>query len=533
MVLAGTAGLATALGSVAAQHLGAGGAVGAAFLQASPALGRDFAAPASRPWAPAPHHISQGRPWQVPPWRRLAVAATASDDELWPRLAPHGPEDREEKQTWGTALRQAAAAALALIVGCNLSINGALAEDSSDVAVVEAALGFVKRNYYDQTFNNQDWPSLSRRYLSRVGQGESASSLTRELIASLGDRYSRVVDAATFEQLMAYDPLGVGIVLTRNENKEVFVSSAPFKDSSAAKAGLKQGDIVESVDGASFGQESLFAVMDRVAQADASEVRLVLRRGPAAAVEPEAQRWEVSLARARKSTPQDRVDFGVARAPGADGHRVGFLRLKNFGARSARDMSEALAEVRKRGADELVLDLRGNPGGSFQVALEVASLFLEPDSVATRVQTPGSDGDRLVRVSQDLKGTPVVREPLVILVDQGSASASEVLAAALRGNCRAPLLGQKTYGKAAVQGVFGLPNREAVALTVAKYAGPAGTTISGGLRPDGPGPDVGVFASVSSSLGLPRELSETDYASIDFEAAQAAELRTCRAAEVW
>lgn len=416
-------------------------------------------------------------------------------------------------------LRAAGVWFLALLVGTTLGVSAAFANDA-DVAAVDAAWGYIRRNFYDQTFNNQDWEAARPRYLARAQRGESAAALTREMVASLRDRYSRVVDASTFEQLMAYDPLGVGLVLSRNDKKEACVSSPPFKGSIAAVAGIQQGDVVVAIDGAYLEKESLFSVMDRVTQADAAQVKLSLRRGAAET----ATTWEQTLTRKRTSEQKDKVEAGVA-AVGQDGHRVGYLRLRNFGARGALDMNEALVRVRAEGADELVLDLRGNPGGSFQVALEIAALFLEPGSVAARVQTPGSGGEHPVRVGTP--GVPVAREPLAVLVDQGSASSSEVLAAALRGNCRAPLLGARTYGKAAVQGVFGLPNREAVALTVAKYSGPSGTAIGEGLEPDGAGPEEGPLSRAASALGLPVDLSPADYAGIDFGAREE-QLRGCQ-----
>jgi len=419
----------------------------------------------------------------------------------------------------------------AFVLGCGLGLGAALSAENPDVEAVDAAWGFVRRNFYDQTFNGQDWESAHSQYLERARRGESAEKLTREMISSLGDRYSRVVDAATFEQLMAYDPLGIGVVLTRNEDKDVFISSPPFANSAAAKAGLRQGDIVASIDGVAMRGQSLFSAMDRVSQGDAPQVRLSLRRGTAVDA---STAWEVTLPRTRTATPQSKIEAGVVPGESPGGHRVGYLRLRSFGARSARDMSDTLASLRADGADELVLDLRGNLGGSFQAAMEVAELFLEPNAVATNVQTPAA-GNQPLRVGKG-SGVAAGGAPLVVLVDQQSASASEVLAAALRGNCRASLLGAKTYGKAAVQGVFGLPNKEAVALTVAQYSGPGGYAIGEGLVPDGFGP-AGPLARAAAALGLPTALSPGlspgEYAGIDFGPGRDEALRACRPAEAW
>jgi carboxyl-terminal processing protease len=409
-------------------------------------------------------------------------------------------------------------ATLALACICAIA---AFAEDNLDVASVDAAWGFIKRNYYDQTFNGQDWESLHDRYLARAKRGEGAANLTREMVSSLGDRYSRVVDAQTFERLMAYDPLGIGIVLTRNQDREVVVSNPPFPNSSAAKAGIQQGDVVISIDGSLFSEESMLTVMDRVAQGDSAVVNLSLRRGTAA---NPLKTWKESFSRSRTQAPQGKIDTGIIAGNRPEGHQVGYARLRSFTARSAIDMADAVAQLRANGADELVLDLRGNLGGSFPAALEIAALFLQPDTVATRVQTPAVQ-DAPLRVNST--AGVAAKEPLVVLVDQQSASASEVLAAALRGNCRAPLLGTKTYGKAKVQGVFGLPNKEAITLTVARYSGPSGQAIGDGIQPDGPGP-AGPMARVAAAIGLPTDLSPADYASIDFATERQQALDQCK-----
>eukprot|EP00933_Yihiella_yeosuensis_P036286 TRINITY_DN3001_c0_g2_i1.p1 TRINITY_DN3001_c0_g2~~TRINITY_DN3001_c0_g2_i1.p1 ORF type:complete len:531 (-),score=114.20 TRINITY_DN3001_c0_g2_i1:149-1528(-) len=423
--------------------------------------------------------------------------------------------------------------AMALIVGVALSFapSPALADQATERETVDSAWGHIKRNFYDQTFNGQDWEAARKRYLSRVEKGEAASGLVNEMVNSLGDRFSRSIDASTFEQLMAYDPLGVGLVLTRNEDRDVYVSSPPFAGSSAAKAGIKQGDYVTEVDGYSLKSQALLGVMDRVAQTDAPEVKLSLRRS--AGSDQSERVWDAVLSRPRRAAPQNEVASGVVTANRASGGKIGYMRLRNFGARSALDVRDALIKLRSQGAEEFVIDLRGNPGGSFQAALEIAEIFLEPGSVATKVQKGGSSFQDL-RIGEASPSTgstslAVAREPVAVLVDGGSASASEVLAVALRGNCRAPLLGAKTYGKAKVQGVFGLPNKEAIAITVARYSGPRGENLDAGLQPDAPGPGGSLpsgflpgggstFAAAANLLGLPADLQAGEYASVDVAA---------------
>lgn len=437
---------------------------------------------------------------------------------------PHGPARGPD------IIRQVLAWAAALVLAISVGRYPAVADESArseasdpQTAVVDAAWRFIRKNYYEQTFNKQDWDAVHDRFLARASRGEDVRALTREMVASLGNRYSRVVDADTFAQLMAYDPLGVGLILVRNEQQQVFVSSPPFAGSSAARAGISQGDVVEAIDGKPISQESLSAAMYRVASANAETVTLSLRRNASAGLGSGTQAWDATLTRARAPAEQPNdVESGLAPSNGQQ--RVGYLRLRTFGSRSAIDMREALADLKAEGANKFALDLRGNGGGSFQAAVEIAALFLTPNSIATRVQTP-SAGDQAVR-PPSFQDIPPVREPLVLLVDQGSASASEVLAASLRENCRASLLGSKTYGKAEVQGVFGLPNGEAVVLTVAKYSGPGGAQIEGGINVDGPSPG-GPFSGIASALGLPVDLRAEDYGQIDFGKQRETALRGC------
>eukprot|EP00929_Paragymnodinium_shiwhaense_P056981 TRINITY_DN28514_c0_g2_i1.p1 TRINITY_DN28514_c0_g2~~TRINITY_DN28514_c0_g2_i1.p1 ORF type:complete len:561 (+),score=87.53 TRINITY_DN28514_c0_g2_i1:48-1730(+) len=437
------------------------------------------------------------------------------------------------RTTWDTCFALLASFVVGVVLSLSPASAAAPTPSGTEEETVEAAWGFVSRNYYDQTFNNQNWTELHDKYLERARSGESSASLTRQMISSLGDKYSRVVDADAFEKMMAYDPLGVGLVLTRDANRNVVVSNPPFKGSSAAAAGLKEGDIVDAVDGNDLLKQSLFAVMEKVAQADKPEAVLSVRRAArsqAAADEAGQKSWDQTLKRVRATPPQNEVISGAvpAAGPESDGHRIGYIRLKNFGSRSPIDTAAALERLASEGADEFVLDVRGNPGGSFQAALEVAELFLKPGSTANLVKTPKSVEDQPLVLTAAPNLAEPYKQPLALLVDEGSASASEVLASALRGNCRATLLGGTTFGKAAVQGVFGLPNGEAVALTVAKYKGPYGTRIEGGLKPDGDGPQD-LLSRFASAAGIPSALKPEDYARVNFsENGPSALLRSCQ-----
>jgi len=166
---------------------------------------------------------------------------------------------------------------------------------------------------------------------------------------------------------------------------------------------------------------------------------------------------------------------------GADGRKTGYIKLSEFSAEVKPRMREALAELQAAGASRLVLDLRGNGGGVLDGAIGIAGLFADHPLV---LYVTDANGGRQPLYSRE---DPVEKRPLEVWVDASTASSAEVLASALHDNCRAKLVGAKTFGKGVIQGVFGLSNGGALVETVASYATPAGNEINKlGVAPDEP-----------------------------------------------
>ncbi|CAN0187168.1 unnamed protein product [Discosporangium mesarthrocarpum] len=182
-------------------------------------------------------------------------------------------------------------------------------------------------------------------------------------------------------------------------------------------------------------------------------------------------------------------------------HKVGYAKVKEFNAVTTDRLREALGDMKRQGADEFVLDLRGNGGGAFQSALGIAGLFMN-DKLITYVM----DGDGQ-RIGFSTKTESVVStEPLVVWIDGRSASASEVLAGALHDDCRALLRGDRTFGKGLIQAVYGLSDSSGLILTVAQYVTPRGTNIQGtGISPDVEG------GLPPKLLGLPGDIDQGQF----------------------
>jgi len=304
---------------------------------------------------------------------------------------------------------------------------------------------------------------LASRYYRRLSQTELAQPTVHGLIGSLRDRYTDYLSPAAFRLAQRAFQGGYGGI-------GVTVLPAPggllvrrTMDGPARIGGVRPGDTIMTVDGASTAALSFDEAMGRILGRPGSEVKLrVLREG---------KMIQYRLVRRAFTLPS--VHARVL------GH-VGVVRIDAFSRGTATSTRRAVRRVTQRGATSLVLDLRGNPGGLLGQAVAVVSLFLRPG--ASVVSLAGAHAPLRILYA---KGGPSSTIPLAVLVDGGSASASEVVAGALKDHGRATVVGESTFGKSLVQEIVQLPSGAALKLTVARYLTPAGVDISrNGVQPD-------------------------------------------------
>ncbi|MDQ3785598.1 MAG: S41 family peptidase [Actinomycetota bacterium] len=272
----------------------------------------------------------------------------------------------------------------------------------------------------------------------------------------------------SFQELTAGQFSGIGVWLkTKNRQLEI-VSVLP--STPARTAGLKHGDIIKSIDGVNVNRLSTDQAVDRIKGPEGTSVNLELDRSGRA----------VSLAIERKS-----IELPNLLARMTDENDLGYLRLYGFARGAGRQVRRQVDQLRSDGAEGVVLDLRDNGGGLFTEAVNVASVFIEDGAVVSyRVK---SEPD----VVYNAEGDAFEDLPLVILVNEGSASASEIVAGAMQDRNRALVVGTRTYGKGSVQEVVPLRDASALKLTTAAYITPDGTDIEG----EGVAPDVVVNAA--------------------------------------
>ena len=228
----------------------------------------------------------------------------------------------------------------------------------------------------------------------------------------------------------------------------------PIPDTPAADAGLKAGDVILGINGESTLGFTIDDAQERLRGPVDSEVKLKIRRLN------QAYPFDVTLKR-----DKIRVSSVVSRLRTAEGRKVGYIRLQMFGERTDRELESAIRKLDAQGAEGYILDLRNNGGGYIISAVDVVSKFLPTGSVVTSVEERGA-GNKVYKTRPSLRKP----KPLVLLVNQHSASASEITAAALSDHSRAQLVGVKTFGKGSVQKIFSLPDGSGVKITTARGA---------------------------------------------------------------
>ena len=230
---------------------------------------------------------------------------------------------------------------------------------------------------------------------------------------------------------------------------------------------MQPKDVIVAIDGKSTKGMSTEDAVKLIRGQAGTSVTLTLKR--------KAQTLEVPLTRERIELHA--VDHQINTS--ADGVKVGYIRLKQFNATATKDMRQAVNDLEEKGAQGYVLDLRSNPGGLLMASVEIARQWLNEGTI---VSTKTRDGIQDVKRAN---GRALTSKPMVVLVNEGSASASEILSGALQDNNRAVLVGQKTFGKGLVQSVRGLSDGSGMTVTIAKYLTPSGRDIhKHGIDPD-------------------------------------------------
>eukprot|EP00594_Rhizosolenia_setigera_P007629 CAMPEP_0178954198 /NCGR_PEP_ID=MMETSP0789-20121207/8853_1 /TAXON_ID=3005 /ORGANISM="Rhizosolenia setigera, Strain CCMP 1694" /LENGTH=469 /DNA_ID=CAMNT_0020635565 /DNA_START=315 /DNA_END=1724 /DNA_ORIENTATION=- len=364
--------------------------------------------------------------------------------------------------------------------------------DDTNYSLVKEVWSLVDKYYIDRSYNGQNWPDVLQKFqaqesltpdsTSSTGVDEKNMKLVGQMVSSLGDKYSRMLDVPSYARIQKFDLIGVGVTLMPDtSNKRIMVGAPPVPGSASDRAGIKYGDYVDAVNGVPTKGRTAFDIIDQIGEdPNASSLSFTVRTQGPDDIEGEGFTRTVELERTFQKV-NDPIYYKISETRN-DGTTVGYVQIKEFNSLVGKKLEAALKDLEKQGANAYVLDLRGNPGGAFQSAVEISSFFME-DKVATYVV----DNNAVNLPFKSAKGKKILRddEPIAVWVDKRSASASEVFAGALHDNCRAVVMGETSFGKGLIQAVYGLKNGAGLVLTVANYVTPGGTDIQGvGIKPD-------------------------------------------------
>jgi carboxyl-terminal processing protease len=327
------------------------------------------------------------------------------------------------------------------------------AQDRQSVALYAQALDVVSNNYVDQ----EDIHPKKETY-----------GAIRGMLDTLGDdghtRFLTPEERKQNDQSLSGTYVGIGVQL--EEKKGDIVVAAPIQDSPAEKAGIRADDVLVAVDGKSVRGDDVSEVVDKVKGPVGTEVELTVLH--------DGKKRTYDLRRAEIDSPV----VSWVMIPDSD---VAVVLLSSFSDNSAEELQDAFGKARAAGAKRFILDLRNNPGGRLDQAVEMAGYFLKPGSVVY-IRKDASGKREEIKVEGDPAST---NAPLAVLVNGGSASSAEILAGALRDNGRATVIGETTYGTGTVLSEFVLRDGSSILLGVAEWLTPDGDFIrETGIEPD-------------------------------------------------
>lgn len=348
--------------------------------------------------------------------------------------------------------------------------NSPEAQAESDIGpdkLYQKVWELIRKDYVDQTFNGQDWSIWQNRYKGKLKDLEDAHKAVETMLVSLGDRYTRFLSKKDFDdekQAINAKLTGIGIQIGLDKSQRLIVI-APIEGTPAAKAGLLPSDEITEINGASTKGISVEEAATQIKGPIGTQVTLTIARG----------RDSLKKTITRAEIPIKAIAKGHAKIIK---NNIGYIRLNSFISQEAtKEMKEALKQLSK--ASGLIIDLRDNPGGLLTNAIEISDLFLNGGIIVSTVDRDGY----IQSVTADDK--EVTDKPIVILVNENSASASEIFSGALKDNQRAKVVGSKTFGKGLVQGINKLDDGSGVNVTIAKYLTPAKVDINQlGIKPD-------------------------------------------------
>lgn len=314
---------------------------------------------------------------------------------------------------------------------------------------------------------------LDKNFLFDYEKEDLYEGSLKGMFANLGDPYTQYYSKDEFSKLMeTLDGRYKGIGVLVQASKEGFIKVVQvFDGSPAAEAGLKEGDYIIKVEGKEYSADQMEEAVAIMKGEEDTNVKINVRR-----MEEDGKNFEdIDMDVARRDVKVDTIDESLMEVRDK---KIGYIHIKSFDDVTGEDFEDSYKKLKDAGMEGLVLDLRNNPGGSLDVCLDIADKFLDKGVIVT---TEDKNGEVITEESDEEKDDI----PMTVLVNENSASASEILSGALKDRDRAKIIGKKTFGKGIVQKLFPLDDGSGAKITISEYHTPSGAKINKvGVEPD-------------------------------------------------
>ena len=339
--------------------------------------------------------------------------------------------------------------------------------------VIDHVWQIVYRDFLDSSgkFQKSNWINLRKEVLSKTySDSNEAYDAIRDMLSNLDDSYTRFLEPKEFNQMRidtSGELTGVGIQIVKDKESDDLIIISPIEGTPAFDAGIKARDKILSIDDISTEGMNIEEAVKLIRGQRGTKVKLEILRG--------SQSFFKTLSREKIEIKS--VSSKVNQTK--NGLSIGYVRIKQFNANASKETRDAIKDLETKKVAGYVLDLRSNPGGLLESSIDISRHFINKGVI---VSTVSKDG---LKETKKGNGQALTKKPLVVLVNEGSASASEIVSGAIKDNKRGKLVGKKTFGKGLVQSMRTLVDGSGLTVTVAKYLTPNGTDINkSGIIPD-------------------------------------------------
>ena len=339
--------------------------------------------------------------------------------------------------------------------------------------VIDHVWQIVYRDFLDSNgkFQKSNWINLRKEVLSKTySDSNEAYDAIRDMLSNLDDSYTRFLEPKEFNQMRidtSGELTGVGIQIVKDKESDDLIIISPIEGTPAFDAGIKARDKILSIDDISTEGMNIEDAVKLIRGQRGTKVKLEILRG--------SQSFFKTLSREKIEIKS--VSSKVNQTK--NGLSIGYVRIKQFNANASKETRDAIKDLETKKVAGYVLDLRSNPGGLLESSIDISRHFINKGVIVSTVSKNG------LKETKRGNGQALTKKPLVVLVNEGSASASEIVSGAIKDNKRGKLIGKKTFGKGLVQSMRTLVDGSGLTVTVAKYLTPNGTDINKfGIIPD-------------------------------------------------